>query len=295
MTTPKLELIKQHIDSFPVLPATVTRLIEVTNAPESSAKDVMMVIHSDQSLSLTILKIANSALFGRPQKVDSLKTAITVLGFNEVQRIALAKALVNSFDKLAKQHKLYIDRFWTHSFVCGMAAGRIAGDMGIAPDIAFMGGLIHDIGKLVMLETFSDDYAAEHWMTRFSDEEMLHDELRMFSFTHDQVGGQLLRQWHFPETLVSAVANHHRPGEVSEGKGLAGVIQLADLLSFYSCNRESLGTEDILPLVHNSLPDSNSRWQDWGLTVTDEAVQGWFAWLTDNFEQGDNLREAFSS
>ena len=295
MTTTKIELIKQHIDSFPVLPATVTRLLEVTNSPESSADDVMTVILPDQSLCLTILKIANSALFGRPQKVDSIKMAVTILGFNEVQRIALNKALLNSFDKLARQHKLFIDRYWTHSFVCGMAARRIAKDVDLAPDIAFMGGLIHDTGKLIMLETFSDDYAVEHWMTKFSDEEMLHNELQMFSFTHDLVGGQLLRQWHFPEILISAVANHHRPSKVVEGKGLAHVIQLADLLSFYCCTQKSLGTEDILPLVLNSLPDLSSRWQECGLTVTNDAIKGWFDWLSDNFEQSANLRQAFSS
>ena len=195
MTTTRHELIKQHIDSFPVLPVTVTRLINVTNDPESSAEDVMRAILPDQSLCLTVLKIANSVLFGRPQKVDSIKMAVAILGFNEVQRIAMTKALINSFSKLNKKHKPFIDKIWTHSFVCAMAARVVARDIHIAPDIAFMGGLIHDIGKLIMLETFSDDYAVEHWMTKFSSDEILHDELGMFSFTHDQVGGQLLSEF----------------------------------------------------------------------------------------------------
>lgn len=291
----KHELLEQHIDSFPVLPATVTRLIEVTNDPESSAADVMMVIHPDQSLCLTILKIANSALFGRPRRVDSLKMAVTVLGFDEVERIALAKALLNSFSQLSKRHKIIIDRFWAHSFACGMAAGRIAKDTDIAPDIAFLGGLIHDIGKLVMLETFQNDYAAEHWMTGLSDEKMLQDELQTFSFTHDQVGGRLLEQWHFPETVLSAVANHHRPSEAVEGRALANVTQLADLLSFYCCKREFRGTEDIVSHVLDSLPNVYSRWQDCGLPITNDLVKGWFDWLLDNAEQSKSLREVFTS
>ena len=141
MTTTKHDLIKQHIDSFPVLPVTVMRLMTVTGDPESSVQDVMEIILTDQSLSLTVLKIANSVLFGRPQKVDSLKMAVTILGFNEVQRIALTKALINSFNNLGKQHKLYIDKFWLHSFVCGMVARIIAQDLQVNPDIAFMGGL----------------------------------------------------------------------------------------------------------------------------------------------------------
>ena len=255
----------------------------------------MKAILPDQSLCLTVLKIANSVLFGRPQKVDSIKMAVAILGFNEVQRIAMTKALINSFSKLDKKHKPFIDKIWTHSFVCGMAARAIARDLHIAPDIAFMGGLIHDIGKLIMLETFIDDYAVEHWMTRFSNEEILHDELAMFSFTHDQVGGQLLSKWFFPENLITAVSNHHNPGAATSEKELAYVIQLADLLSFYCCNQESLGENDILAVIDSSLPDMKSQWQDLGLPVTNDAMAGWFNWLLDNHDQGSDLKEAFSN
>ncbi len=295
MTTTRHELIKQHIDSFPVLPVTVTRLMEVTNDPEGSAQDVMEAILPDPSLCLTVLKIANSALFGRPQKVDSIEMAVTVLGFNEVRRIALAKAIINSFSKLAKQHKLFIDKFWEHSFVCGLAARIIARDMRIGSDIAFMGGLIHDIGKMIMLETFSDDYAVEYWMTTFSNEKITHEELEMFSFTHDLVGGQLLKKWFFPESLITAVACHHRPDEAAKEKNLAYIIQMADLLSFYCCNQELLEDDGILTAVNNSLPDWRSQWQDCGLPVKNDNIVGWFNWLLNNHEQGSSLKDAFSS
>jgi len=294
MTTTKHELIKQHIDSFPVLPVTVMRLMTVTSDPESSVQDVMEVILTDQSLCLTVLKIANSVLFGRPQRVDSVSMAVTILGFNEVQRIALTKALINSFSKLGKQHKLFIDKFWLHSFVCGMVARVIAQDLHVTPDIAFMGGLIHDVGKLIMLETFADDYALD-WMTKFSDEKLRHYELQMFSFTHDIVGGQLLRKWLFPENLIAAVAYHHRPGEATKEKCLIHIIQLADFLSFYCCNRESFGGDDILTVIHRFLPEIRSQWLDSGLPLEDDAIVGWDNWLLNNYEQGRNLKDAFSA
>jgi putative nucleotidyltransferase with HDIG domain len=288
------ESIQQYIDSFPVLPVTVTRLMNVTSDPECSVKDVVETIHSDPSLCLTILKISNSVLFGRPQKVDSIKMAVVVLGFNEVQRIALAKALINSFSKLAQKHKPFIDRFWEHSFVCGLAARCIAQDLHIAPDIAFMGGLIHDIGKLIMLETFTDDYAPERWMTALSNEETLHEELQMYSFTHDMVGGQLLKKWLFPENLITAVAYHHRPGEAAKEKAFAHVIQFADTLSFYCCNPELLGEEDILTCIHTSMPDIQSHWQGFGVVLKDDAIASWFDWLVANHKQGSILSDAFS-
>ncbi len=100
MRTLKPELIKQHIDSLPVLPVTVTKLMRVTNDPESSAQNIMETILPDQSLCLTILKIANSALLGLPQKVDSIKMAVTVLGFNEVRGSVLTFYTRNSECKL---------------------------------------------------------------------------------------------------------------------------------------------------------------------------------------------------
>ena len=289
------ELIKQHIDSFPVLPATVARLMEVTSSPECSVQDIVDTIHSDHSLCLTVLKIANSVLFGRPQKVDSIKMAVVVLGFNEVQRIALAKALLNSFNTLAKQHKPFVDRFWEHSFISGMAAGVIAQDQHITPDIAFMGGLIHDIGKLIMFETFADEYPLDRWMTTLSNEETLYEELQMFSFTHDMLGGQLLRKWLFPENLITAVAYHHRPGDALQEKAFAHVIQLADILSFYCCNQEALGEDDILTVIQGLLPGIRETWRKLGLFLDDEAITGWFVWLVRNRAQGKNLREAFSA
>lgn len=293
MQPTRSELIKQHIDSFPVLPATVTKLMHVTSNPECSVQDVVETLHSDQSLSLTVLKIANSVLFGRPRKIDSIKMAVVALGFNEVQRIALSKALINSFSKLAGRHKPVIDRFWQHSFVCAMAAGYIARDQRMNPDVAFMGGLLHDLGKLIMLQTFADDYAPERWMTTFSNEDSLDEELRMFSFTHDMLGGRLLRKWLFPENLISAVAYHHRPGEAGSEKAFAQLIQLADVLSFYSCNKDLLQENDILTAVHTSLPDVLVRCHRVGIPLKNKTITGWFDRLVDNQEQTTHLKEAF--
>ena len=176
-----------------------------------------------------------------------------------------------------------------------MAARTIAKDLHISPETAFMGGLIHDVGKLIMMETFVDDYATEYWMTKWSNKELLHEEFKTFCFTHDLVGGQLLKKWLFPDNLIAAVANHHRPGEEVEEKIVGYIIQLADLLSFYCCNQESLGDDDILTVIRNSLPLIRGQWRNLGIPVKNDTIAGWFNWLLDNYEQGSNLKEAFST
>ncbi len=295
MNVKRSELIARYIDSFPVLPLTASKLMEVTNNPESSVREVVETIHSDHSLCLTILKIANSALFGRPKKIDSVKMAVVTLGFDEVCRIALTKAIINSFAKIPRQHTYFVDRYWEHSFVCGMAAKVIAQDLSIAPDIAFMGGLIHDIGKLVMFQTFADTYTPECWMGTLSSEANLSEEMRTFSFTHDMVGGQLLRKWLFPESLITAVAYHHHPTEAArDQQDFAYIIQLADILSYYCCNPNELGESDILTAMHGVQPDLQSNWKDNGVPVDVDSINRWFTWLLANHGQSSDLKESFT-
>jgi len=293
MNSSRYKLIEQHIDSFPVLPATVSRVLEVTNDPECSAQDLMEAVMPDQSLSLTILKIANSVLFGRPKRVESIKMAITILGFNEVANIALSKALFNSFNDLPKQHQPFLDGFWQHSFFCGMAARKIAVDLDYARDIAFMAGLIHDVGKLVMLQTFADEHTPPVWLLRHSIEEMLEEERQLYSFTHDEIGGQLLSKWHFPDTLITAVASHHHPESAEQEYTYAYIVQLADIIAFYSCNPQMI-EDEIVSTILGVLPELPKTWRKRNLPFQYDAITDWFNWLEENKEQGEHLKSVFS-
>ena len=128
-------------------------------------------------------------------------------------------------------------------------------------------------------------------MTELSNEETLHNELELFSFTHDMVGGQLLEKWLFPVNLITAVAYHHRPGETSKEATFAYIVQLADILSFYSCNPERLNEENILTRVQKALPKIEQKWQAVGLNLSDEAVENWYEWLLLNREEGNSIRD----
>ena len=291
MDSLKFQNIEKHLDSVPVLPATVMKLVEVTSNPESSAQDVTETILPDQSLCLTVLKFANSVLFGRPEKVDSLTKAIAFLGFDEVKNIALSKALLNSFGELEKRHHFSLEQFWEHSFVCGMAARHIAHDLKLRQDVAFTAGLIHDIGKLVMLRSFEDEYTPEKWMTEFSSEENLENELRFFSFTHDMVGARLLRKWHFPENLITAVAYHHCPAGTIKDLRYAHIVQLADLLAICSCNPDLLDDGDINSRIRQSLPQLDKQWTLQGLSWQESNNDNWYQWLLLNREEGNSIRE----
>ena len=199
-------MMQRQMDSFPVLPVTVAQILRVTGDPESSAADLMAALLPDQSLCATVLKLANSALFGRPRRVDSLQAAIMVLGFNRVQSIALVKTMLNTFSDLGSGSTAEVERFWEHAFLSAMAANHMARDLGLGLGASFMAGLLHDLGKLVLLQTFGDDYLAGRWLNRCTGEGDLAAERLAFGFDHATVGGRLLGQWQFPDTLVAAAA-----------------------------------------------------------------------------------------
>ncbi len=295
MNNSKMHTIEQKIDSFPPLPATVARVIDVTNDPDSSANDLVRTIVSDQSMCAAILKIANSSLFGTPKKVRSLERAIMVLGFNEVQSIVLGKAVMNSFDDLVKQHKNEITSFWDHSFTSGLAAKIIGEHLNQSAGQFFICGLLHDIGKLAMLLTFPGDYSPGHWMIGFSNREQLKDEKERFSLNHDLVGSHLLKKWSFPEDILIALEYHHSPNMAPKFAAYALVIQLADLLAFFCCNPAILEEQDFVSAINHYLPELETQWRELGLPWEEVAIETWFAWLKIEHENGSSIITILSS
>lgn len=158
MSQASIQAIYDQIDSLPPLPATVTRVLTTTADPESSAHDLVRVILPDQTMCGTILKIANSATLGIPKEVKTIERALMVLGFDEIKNIIIGKAIFASFPKLSKESIQGVGVFWEHAYSCGLMSRIISERCRLSPSELFISGLIHDIGKLVMLMAFPTSY-----------------------------------------------------------------------------------------------------------------------------------------
>lgn len=284
-------MMQRQMDSFPVLPVTVAQILRVTGDPESSAADLMAALLPDQSLCATVLKLANSALFGRPRRVDSLQAAIMVLGFNRVQSIALVKAMLNTFSDLGSGSAPEVERFWEHAFLAAMAANHMARDLGLGLGASFMAGLLHDLGKLVLLQTFGDDYLAGRWLNRCTGEGDLAAERLAFGFDHAAVGGRLLGQWQFPRNLVAAAAGHHLPDQADPDPLLVQVVQLADLMA-HRCQDEHFGA--LVP-HRDAAAEVPPGWRETGVPAHDEQFRLWYDWLRDNRERSVEVRDLLTT
>ncbi|MFH2121934.1 MAG: HDOD domain-containing protein [Pseudomonadota bacterium] len=280
----------KHIDSFPPLPSTVIRVLEITGNPESSAHELMHAILPDQSMCVAILKITNSAFYGRPRKVSSIEEAVVVLGFQEIRNIILTQAVFTSFRKSSSTKKHDIDGLWLHSLTCGLAAKIIATHTsGYSPSQLFIAGLIHDIGRLILLTNYPNYYSPVAELSEHLQLSLSSEEKATFGISHDKIGMRLLNRWLFPEQLCASTGYHHHPGTTPTNIDFSLIIQMADIVSHSVHSTEAIKGQDILDLIKRFRPESILLWSRYNFHWQEEDIDKWLTDLRSDLANGTLL------
>ena len=197
----------KQIEHLPTLPQVVTKVLAMTDSAKVNAVDISKEM--DQSLSAKVLQVANSAYYGgrATRQVKNLHHAIMIIGFDMVKEIVLTASFFHTFKDSEEVEGL--KPLWTHSLGCALVAKRLAWVYHYeAMDEAYLVGLIHDIGKLVVHQYFPDQYR----LIRNKIQEgfdSLKLEKEILGVTHAEIAGRMAEQWNFNEVLVEAVAHHH--------------------------------------------------------------------------------------
>ena len=264
-TTPEMEIawegVLSKVRSFPTLPTVVNKINELVSQPETSAKDIEIVIAKDQVLTGKLLRLVNSPFYGFPQKITTISRAVGIIGFEALRNLIFSSSVVNLF----RSQGTTIFRpaeFWKHSVGTALAAKELARHLGEKQvEEFFVGGLIHDIGKLVHEEYFGEPFRQACSLALSNDILLREAEQEIMRFTHDQTGGLLLAQWNLPPKVVAMVRFHHEPAEAREYQRDAGVIHLADILS----RAKGLGSggDNKIPML------DRATWTSLGLTIGD--------------------------
>lgn len=244
-TRERAAILTAAVESIPTLPVVVHRVMEITANPESGAQQLMEAISVDPVLTAKVLKIANSAFYNRSGQIASLRQALVVIGFSEVRNMILSSAVCNNFAKISRIPGFDAPLFWRHSFVTGLAAKMLARAMGLTSGELFVSGLIHDIGKLVMVVALPLEFVKMMKMTGNFGLEHLAAEKHLLGLTHEEVGWRLLKRWSFPPHLQSAVGCHHHPAATDVQAAQALTVHLADLLAHIS--DQNLQDANLLP------------------------------------------------
>ncbi|MCC6207611.1 MAG: HDOD domain-containing protein [Gammaproteobacteria bacterium] len=216
------------------LPSVFLRLQNVVNDPRSSNRDIANVIGEDPGLSARLLRVANSAFYGFPSKIDTITRAVTVIGGKQLRDISLATTVIDLFKGLP-QELVSMESFWRHSIACAVAA-RILATYRRASNVEhfFVVGLLHDLGCLIMYSEIPDQ-CREVFAERDREGALLYPlERKLLGFDHADVGGLLLDSWKLPSALSQPVTHHHRPGRLQGQPEIgvtAAIIHLADILA----------------------------------------------------------------
>ena len=247
----KISKLISSIQSFPTLPTIISEIMQITANPNSTVDELLRVIESDQALTTAILKLSNSAFFGRSGQIRSLQQALVFLGFNEIRNVVLAKAVFNSFKNIPDNGVLDIGKFWEHAFLSGLAARQIAKKLKHDGSDFFVAGLIHDVGKLAVYITLPLEFNRIVQTMNASASEMVTAEKEVLGITHDVVGMKLLERWFFPKDFISAVGFHHRPWEAINPTRYPTVVYIANLIAHLIQYED--GRQPGVDLIHKAL------------------------------------------
>ena len=215
------------VKDLPPMPTVVMRAMEMTLDPDVSVSKLQLLISQDQALSAKILRIVNSAMYSLRREVSTVSHAVAVLGIDTVKSVIMAASVERVF-QAAKDlgTKLMSDHSWGTALAARCIARRVHYQN---LEEALVCGLMHDIGKPVLLQNLRPRYS-EIISAVYSGSANFHQqELLAFGFSHAHVGALLARKWNFPAQLAEAVGYHHSPLSAPTYKQLACIINLANL------------------------------------------------------------------
>ncbi len=226
----KFRKIVSKIHTLPSISGVAPKILSLLDDPNSSAKQVQEILRLDPGLTANILKLTNSAYFGLPNKVGSVKQAVVLLGWRRLTKIVLATCVNAVMDKPIPGYDLPPGELWRHSVAVSVTAEGLMKELGLeVDDEIFTAALLHDLGKLVMGEFVAKDLEAIRLAAEKGAPFQI-AEREILGTDHAEIGGMLLESWSFPAKMIEAVRWHHDPDSAEESGTLIDIVHVANVL-----------------------------------------------------------------
>lgn len=226
----KLYRIMLEIEAFPGMPVTATKLLPLLDNLDSSASEIESILKYDPGLTANILKLTNSAYFGIPTQVSSVKQAILLLGWKRLLQVVMTICMSPLMQKTIPGYDLPRGELWQHSIAVSVAAEILVKTLKIPDaDEVFTAALLHDVGKMVLGSFVKEDLEQiETMVTKGISFDVA--ESMVLGTNHAEIGGQILRKWSFPVELVNAVQWHHDPESCERSCTLSDIVHVANTI-----------------------------------------------------------------
>ncbi|MBM4118448.1 HDOD domain-containing protein [bacterium] len=227
-------------ESLPSLSTVVGEFLELSAKEYFTALDFEKVLIKDQALVARLLKVANSSFFGSSRAIQTVHEAVVLIGMDNLKNIVYAVSSSGLLKRKLKSYRYPEAGFWLHSMVFGMTCRALMEGLRSGPlgsEEAFVAGLVHDIGKLI-IDDYLEPGAGQAGVYT------LDEEREAAGFDHAELGEKILERWRIPENIREALRYHHEPFAGGEFHGGAAVVNLADR----TCNSWSVGTRPLMDL-----------------------------------------------
>ncbi len=242
MNTPQdIDQILDEIVTLPSMPGTLIHVTELLEEPDYSVEDVAKVISADPAITLKTLRLVNSAYYGIRQQVTSVEHAIVLLGAKVIRNLVLTATALDSVQQGAEP-------FFRHSVATAVCLRAMANVHSLpadtAPEQAFIYGLLHDVGKIVLEEYMPEEWQTAQELARSEGMPLFAAEQQRLGIDHAMVGARLAARWRLSDELVSAIAGHHELSQSTEPafRGLAAWTSLANYITAsagFPCNHST--------------------------------------------------------
>ena len=194
---------------LPTVPAAASRAIQLLNESDVDMGEVADILLSDQVMAARIIRIVNSPLYKLLQEIDSVRQALIYLGPQRVFEIILTSCFLELTDSQSRS-PLNMQHCWEHAFGVGLVAKKLASYCDTIPqDQAYIAGILHDIGEVILSQQRRDEFTRVLVFARERELDLYQAEMEVFGTSHAEVGGLLAEQWRFPEIFTDVICHHH--------------------------------------------------------------------------------------
>jgi putative nucleotidyltransferase with HDIG domain len=214
----KLRAVESVIHRQWAFPFTVIKALDIIGSDASCCNELAKCIETDLAASTAILKVANAVYYAkRGSRVTEVKEAVVRLGFRETNNLLACLALIDLSPEHRKNYGFSRDEFWLHSLAVALIAEKLCTDCGhIKPELGFITGLIHDLGKIPVDNNFEMLFPRLLEETTTSVTSFYRTEIKLMGFSHAELGHYLTTKWNFPSAVSMAILNHHKPNLILE-------------------------------------------------------------------------------
>jgi putative nucleotidyltransferase with HDIG domain len=212
-------------------PMILQSVLNLVNSPDSSAKDLAEVILRDPALTARVLRVANSSFYGYYKKVATVHQAVMIMGLNAVKYFILSITVLNQLSNQKNNSKINHKYIWAHFLEVACAAKNVAAATNYnQPEEAYVAGLLHDIGIILLEYHFPEEYKNVLKLVA-KGKTVQEAECEIFGLDHQEVGGYLTNFWNMPAVISDAISKHH----INNESEIAGLSEIAKIVALADC------------------------------------------------------------